>query len=280
MTKKLRKTHHPKTKSSLVKSITNHKSRLHQSISLSFTKRSGSKSLPLSHNCSTLTGSLIILISSLLAISTVWYYSRYDWYGIVGMTPDEVAKTLVDIRESRGRKPRLNMGDYQGKANIRKNYSKYDSLLQEISVNEQVDCTLLKAVMLAESHANPNATSKSGALGLMQVIPSTARSMGVYGNLYNPRNSIQAGARYIKHLTQTGCNERSSNAVCNIADDYKYLIAAYNGGSGANDHGLGRCSHLAAWECLDYDAYHQTRVYVGRVKANYDLLMDHAWGCN
>lgn len=229
---------------------------------------------------SSLTGCLIILVAALLAIYAIWYYARYDWYGLVGLTPDEVAQTLVDIRESRGRKIRLEMGDYQGKPNIRKNYSKYDDLLREISAAHQMDCTLVKAVMLAESHANPNATSRSGALGLMQVLPATARSMGIYGNLYNPRNSIEAGTRYLKHLTKTACNEKTKNTVCDVNEDFKYLIASYNGGSGANDRGLGSCAHLAAWECLDYEAYHQTRVYVSRVKANYDLMMDKAWDCN
>lgn len=234
----------------------------------------------LSQPYNSLTGSLIIVIAALLAIAAIRYYSAYDWYGLVGMTPDEVAQTLVDIRESRDRNARLDMGDYEGKANIRKNYSKYDQLLSDSAARHELDCTLLKAIMLAESHANPNATSKSGALGLMQVLPSTARSMGIYGNLYNPSNSIEAGARYINHLQLTGCNEQSANTVCNMNQDYKFLIAAYNGGSGANDHGLTSCSHLPAWECPSYQAYRQTRFYVGRVKANYDLLKDKAWGCN
>ncbi len=228
---------------------------------------------------SLLTGALLITIAALLAGGTVWYYTRYDWYGLSGLNPDDVARTLVAYEESQGKIPRLRMGKYKGTANVKVKFSKYDDILHSVAKENNLDCTLLKAQMLAESRGNASATSNRGAIGLMQLMPRTARAMGVTGNLYNPRISIEAGAKYIRHLMLTACYEKPRNSVCDVNRDYKYIFAAYNGGPKANDNGLGRCASMAAWECTDYDGYYETRIYVGRVKANYDLMMDNDWGC-
>ncbi len=248
-----------------MRKLSHHKHRIHRHIA--------------TRSVSILTGSLIITITALLASSTVWYFARYDWYGLSGLSPDEVANTLVAYEESQGKTPRLKMGKYQGTANVKKHFTKYDDILREVAKENNLDCTLLKAQMLAESRGNASASSNRGALGLMQLMPRTARAMGVTGNLYNPRVSLQAGAKYIRHLMLTACYEKPRNSVCDVNRDYKYIFAAYNGGPKANDNGLGRCASMAAWECTDYDGYYETRIYVGRVKANYDLVMDNDWGC-
>ena len=71
--------------------------------------------------------------------------------------------------------------------------------IQQISRENNVDPKLVKAIIEQESGFNPNAVSKSGALGLMQLMPGTAREMGIKDPL-NPVENIQAGTKYLSSL--------------------------------------------------------------------------------
>jgi soluble lytic murein transglycosylase-like protein len=101
-----------------------------------------------------------------------------------------------------------------------------ESLIQDSSHSLGIDSGLVKAVINAESGFNPYAVSKAGALGLMQLMPATAQSMGVE-NPFNAAENIQGGAKYLKTLL----------------DKYKSVpnaVAAYNAGPGNVDkyHGI------------------------------------------
>ena len=80
----------------------------------------------------------------------------------------------------------------------------------------KVDSALVKAIILAESGYNPRAVSKVGARGLMQLMPRTAKSLGVTDS-FNPEHNINAGVRYFKKLL-------------NQFGDVKLALAAYNAG--------------------------------------------------
>ena len=98
--------------------------------------------------------------------------------------------------------------------------SAYDDLIRRIAAEHEVDFALVKAIIHAESAFNPYAKSTKGALGLMQVLPETARRHGVE-DLHDPARNIEAGVRYIKHLSRLFKNRN-------------YLvIAAYNAGENA-----------------------------------------------
>lgn len=171
------------------------------------------------------------------------------------------------------------IGTHNGKPNFKENISKYDIFFKEAGKKYKVDCTLIKATMFAESRGNPKIRSGVGAIGLMQLMPMTARAMGYASSLTDPKINIMAGAKYMAHLKERGCYEKPANEVCDVKKDVKYRLAAYNGGPKCNKPGGGSCSDQAAWECIYYDAYGQTRFYVNKVKANYQELKNKDWGC-
>jgi len=82
----------------------------------------------------------------------------------------------------------------------------------------KVDPAMVMAIIMAESSYNPKAISKKGAKGLMQLMPTTARSLGVK-DIFNPEHNINAGVRYFKKLLNQ------------FDGDVELALAAYNAGS-------------------------------------------------
>jgi len=67
------------------------------------------------------------------------------------------------------------------------------------AARHEIPADLLASVIKVESNYNPYAISPKGALGLMQLIPATARRFGV-GNVFNPLENLEGGARYLRYL--------------------------------------------------------------------------------
>ena len=100
--------------------------------------------------------------------------------------------------------------------------SELESYFKEAAEKYNVDVNLLKAIAKAESNFNPNAVSSAGALGIMQLMPSTASSLGI-SNAYNAKANIMGGAQVI------AANLKKYNGDVSLA------LAAYNAGSGNVD---------------------------------------------
>jgi soluble lytic murein transglycosylase-like protein len=99
---------------------------------------------------------------------------------------------------------------------------RYDDLIVEHSRLQGVRPDLVRAVVQVESGFNPSARSPKGALGLMQLMPATARELGVV-NPFNPMENIRAGVTYLRSLL-----DRYNN-------DEILALAAYNAGPVAVD---------------------------------------------
>lgn len=125
---------------------------------------------------------------------------------------------------------------------------KFASLIDRAARMHRVEPALVRAVMVVESGCDPNAVSKRGSRGLMQLMPATARQYGAQ-NLLDPEQNIQAGTRYLRVLL-----DRYQNNL-------ERVLAAYNAGPAAVDHNAG---HIPPFP--------ETLAYVPRVLRIYHEL--------
>ncbi len=115
-------------------------------------------------------------------------------------------------------------GGYSRKGTI----SYYDDLFIKYAPSSGMDWKLLAAIAYNESAFNPNATSHMGAMGLMQLMPSTARQYGAV-NPYDPEQSVRASAKLIANLIAHYAS------VPDPSERINFMVAAYNAGPGHVD---------------------------------------------
>jgi soluble lytic murein transglycosylase-like protein len=120
----------------------------------------------------------------------------------------------------------------------------YTAHIRIASEKYMVDAALIEAIIEVESGFNPDAVSKSGATGLMQLMPGTAKDLDV-ADRYSPRQNIHGGVKYLSELI-----ERFNN-------DLPLVLAAYNAGPSSVDKYSG------------IPPYPETQRYVKKVMASY-----------
>jgi soluble lytic murein transglycosylase-like protein len=159
-----------------------------------------------------------------------------DRAAIVDIRPDEVpypepiapAAPLAVAPPAAGASPQL------------RPTSEFDAIISRVARTHGVDSTLVRAVIQVESAYQPDARSRKGAVGLMQVMPATGRQYGIR-RLYDPALNIEAGVRHLKSLLA-----RYPLALA---------LAAYNAGEGA----------VARFRGVP--PYPETQSYVSRIMA-------------
>lgn len=128
----------------------------------------------------------------------------------------------------------------------------FDPIIEKAALAASVEADLLRAVIAVESGFNARAVSKAGAVGLMQLMPATAKRFGATDR-YDPRQNVHAGARYLRSL------------IDRYGKDIQLALAAYNAGETAVDR-CGRC----------IPAYKETQAYVPKVLRVYETLVAQA----
>jgi soluble lytic murein transglycosylase-like protein len=126
----------------------------------------------------------------------------------------------------------------------------YDAIIEKAALSASVEPNLLRAVIVVESGFNSRAVSKRGAVGLMQLMPSTANRFGV-SDPYDPRQNIHAGAQYLRFL------------IDRFGQDVRLALAAYNAGEDAVERNGGQIPPFT-----------ETMAYVPRVMRIYQMLRD------
>jgi soluble lytic murein transglycosylase-like protein len=120
-----------------------------------------------------------------------------------------------------------------------------DDAIEQAARRHNVDANLVRALIRVESNFNSKAVSRKGAMGLMQLMPSTARQLKVT-NPFDPDQNVDAGVRHLKKLLQ------------DFNGNVKLSLAAYNAGAGAVHRNAG------------IPNYAETRNYVSRITSLYN----------
>jgi soluble lytic murein transglycosylase len=183
------------------------------------------------------TALAIILFSSLVwrAAASADVYVYKDSQGVLTFTnvPNHGGYPRVS-RENSGRLSAASLGG-----------GSYEELIRSTSGRHNVDADLIRAVIKAESDFRPNARSRKGAMGLMQLMPETARLHNV-ADAYDPSENVDGGVRHLRMLLER------------YQGDLQLSLAAYNAGSAAVEkHG-------------GIPPFAETREYVRRVLRFYE----------
>ncbi len=158
---------------------------------------------------------LLSLFFCRISVADIYKYIASD--GTVHFTDKRTHSRFKRVVKSKKRKNSKAKIAYRS---LKKNKKKYSPLIQTIATKYQLDPNLLHAIIRAESAYDPNAVSSAGAVGLMQLMPATARRYGVI-NRRNPKQNITGGTRYLKDLLKM------------FGSNMKLVAAAYNAGENA-----------------------------------------------
>lgn len=128
-----------------------------------------------------------------------------------------------------------------------KSYMQHNFSIRKAALANSLDPDLVRSVILVESNFKPSAKSPKGAGGLMQLMPETAKEVGVR-NVFNPDENIQGGSRYLRKMMDM------------FGGDVRLALAAYNAGPGAVTKHNG------------IPPYTETRNYVRKVMTAYQSI--------
>ena len=156
---------------------------------------------------------LTILLTTWLSGAAADIYKRIDEHGVVHLSDRPMGKgSVLIIRDKKKVKPAVS-GDFT------RNRRRFTPMIEGIAARLRLDKHLVHALITAESAYDPNAKSRAGAVGLMQLMPDTASRYGVKDR-YDPRQNVFGGMLYLRDLMFQ-------------FRDVVLAIAAYNAGENA-----------------------------------------------
>jgi soluble lytic murein transglycosylase-like protein len=192
---------------------------------------------------------LVVALGALAPVARADIYAYTDAGGTTHFTnvPDDARYQLI-VRTPEAA-PAAQGADAKRAAAWLARSVDYDAAILRAAGDAKVRPELVRAVIVVESGFNPRAISRRGAIGLMQLLPATARRYGAF-NAFDPEQNIRAGARYLADLiTRYG------------SEQLELVLAAYNAGENAVEK-YGR----------SIPPYKETRAYVPNVLKMYHAL--------
>jgi hypothetical protein len=159
-----------------------------------------------------------ILLTALVIPSAIC--SQQDHLPVYNPTPDEL-HAMLDISTFWGGIDLAAVGQGKAESPSQSQFVKappFHDIILQAAREYDVDAALIRAIIMAESSYNPRAVSHRGAQGLMQLMPTTAKWLGVKDS-FNPEANIDAGVRYFRRLLDR------------FDGDVELALAAYNAGS-------------------------------------------------
>jgi hypothetical protein len=191
-------------------------------------------------------GMIAICHASLAHADAIYMYRQPD--GSIRFTnklPPSGAKATVFT----GREASFSFFRYGNRRLNKLFHDRYEAAIQGASELHDLDPALIKAVIHAESAFNPRAVSRKGAVGLMQLMPATARDLGV--RPHNAEENIHGGVRYLAGLLRK------------FSGNLPFALAAYNAG----EENVRRYGGIPPFS--------ETRMYVKKVLALKDKYSSH-----
>ena len=169
------------------------------------------------------------------------FFKSSDTFNFLQLTPDETGAAVGVKATGKAGEPAFKVPTRFARLDSSKSYKAVQKHIQEAAHKHLIDYSLIKAVIAAESGFDPAAVSPKGAVGLMQLMPTTAEQYGVVADrsarmdrrgkllpaqsveqkLIDPRTNIQAGSRYLAYLLKM------------FKGELPLALAAYNAGEGA-----------------------------------------------
>lgn len=176
-----------------------------------------------------------------------WSTKEHRWKSVrsaSGATMKAARSAAAEVNQYLGESNSASSGNVSFVRGIGVSPEAIDSAIEQAAARHNVDPNLVRSVVKVESNFNPNAVSRKGAMGLMQLMPSTARQLHV-NNPFDPNQNIDAGVRHLKQLLES------------YGGDINLSLAAYNAGSGAVARSAG------------IPRFAETRAYVRRITQIY-----------
>jgi len=139
---------------------------------------------------------IVIWLISLAVTASADIYKYVDEEGVICYTDAPGGKSHERIMKNSISKPDKPLGKKEPA--LQRDYTAY---VHKAAMKYDIAPELIKAVIKTESNGNHKAVSRKGAMGLMQLMPSTATDMNV-SNPFNPEENIEGGAKYLRHLLE------------------------------------------------------------------------------